>query len=390
MIQQVVNPYRGTPPSTSEYNLTTDYQVDDLGRKLQTLGPSFNVDGQLVRTASWTVYLDVLRQVLSASGFATGSNNGPQYNFTLVNPVSIDMMDFAGHTTDAISAVRASTVGPLSASDSFPQISWVRWTHSHFDNAGNLTATDVYFAIPPDGAGLPGLNYNRTRYGYDAKDRRNMVRSPDGTITRTVFDFRNHPTEITSAPGTLRATDKAPDGSAARQQHGQRDDQYLRQRQPGGRRRPADNGDQPHRRHDGERPPDRLRLRFPRSLDDHNGVHRAHGDCRFRHHGEHAGQSRPVTQMDQYNTTIADASRIRRSQTFYDNLAEFIRRRFTPCRSPAAPPARRARRKSAILVQRQQSSCQEFAGRLASLHEDPVRRGETRLGHVHRLFGRLG
>ena len=38
----------------------------------------------------------------------------------------------------------------------------------------------------------PGANYDETTYGYDLMGRRNMVRSPGGTITRTVFDVRNN------------------------------------------------------------------------------------------------------------------------------------------------------------------------------------------------------
>jgi len=212
LIQEVTNPYSGTPPSDSEYNLITDYQVDELGRTVQTLGPAFNANGQLVRTAGWTVYDDLRREVLSAAGFATGSNNGPQYAFTLVNPVSITKMDYAGRTTDQIRAVRESTDGPLAASDRFPQTSWVRWTRYTYEDPGDLIALRVYHKIPKDCAGFPGENYDETTYGYDVMDRANKVRSPGGTITRTVFDVRNQAVQVYVGTDDVGATDEAPDG----------------------------------------------------------------------------------------------------------------------------------------------------------------------------------
>ena len=38
-------------------------------------------------------------------------------------------MDPIGRVTDQIQAERSSPSGPLSAGDTFPQNTWVRWTH---------------------------------------------------------------------------------------------------------------------------------------------------------------------------------------------------------------------------------------------------------------------
>ena len=51
--------------ATGGLQLTTDYEVDELGRTTQTLGPLHNVDGNNVRTASWTVYKDEDNEVWS-------------------------------------------------------------------------------------------------------------------------------------------------------------------------------------------------------------------------------------------------------------------------------------------------------------------------------------
>ena len=52
VLQSIRNPYSGTPPDNYEYNLTTDFTVDPLGRTVQTLGPAFNALGQQVRTVA--------------------------------------------------------------------------------------------------------------------------------------------------------------------------------------------------------------------------------------------------------------------------------------------------------------------------------------------------
>ena len=88
-------------------------------------------------------------EVWSASGYATGSVPS-EYVYTLQNPVSITKMDHDGRTTDSIQAVRTppgflaaighgcvptselfvESAGPLTSSDSFPQVSFVRWSQN--------------------------------------------------------------------------------------------------------------------------------------------------------------------------------------------------------------------------------------------------------------------
>ena len=57
---------------------------------------------------------------------ATGTS--PNYTYTLINPVSIAISDADGRPLQTIQAVRSYTNGPLLATDSFPQSSYVRWT----------------------------------------------------------------------------------------------------------------------------------------------------------------------------------------------------------------------------------------------------------------------
>jgi RHS repeat-associated protein len=197
-------------------NLVTDYAVDDLGRTIQVLGPvrssDQGVNGQSVRSATWTVYKDVAHETWSAKGCATGTNSGPSYNSSLVNPVAITKTNHDGQTTDQIAAVRADADGPLSPGDSFPQSSWIRWTANSYDDAGQGSSARVYHAIPDSGPGEPGENYGETTFGYDIMGRQNCVRSPGGTITRTVFDPRGLPTQTWIGTNDTGATDSDPDG----------------------------------------------------------------------------------------------------------------------------------------------------------------------------------
>lgn len=200
-------------PSGGGLHVVTDYEYDDQNRATQVLGPSHEADvngtATTVRTASWTVYKDDLREVWTAQGYQAGSS------YTLVNPVSIARSDAQGHLTDSISAVRSSTSGKLSASDSFPQSSWVRWSATSYNIDGQTTATRVYHTTPSSGQGVSGTNYDETVHDYDLMERPNMVKSPGGTITRTVFDVRDLPVSTYVGTNDAGATNSDPTGGGA-------------------------------------------------------------------------------------------------------------------------------------------------------------------------------
>lgn len=189
-------------------NLITDYEADQFGRTTQVLGPAHEVDGVGVRTAQWTVYRDALHEILSAQGFLSGSSTTPQA--TLVNPVSITRNNLANQPVDKIQAVRPPTTGRLSAADDFPQQAWTRWTHQIYDRAGRLVAQRVYSCIPRCGDGLATTNYDETDYGHDSMGRRNRTVTPNGTITRQVFDARDRTVSTWIGTNDDGATDVAP------------------------------------------------------------------------------------------------------------------------------------------------------------------------------------
>jgi hypothetical protein len=107
------------------------------------------------------------------------------------------------------------SAGPLSATDSFPQSTYCRWTTNQYTDCCKLASTRVYYAIPASGEGTEGVNYNETRYGYDFLNRRNRVISPGETITRTVFDARDLPIAVYVGTNDTGATWADPTGGGA-------------------------------------------------------------------------------------------------------------------------------------------------------------------------------
>ena len=93
--------------------------------------------------------------------------------------ITITIFDEIGRVTDQISAIRNTSLlppgtgwgegvlslGALSATDSFPQSSYCRWTTNQFTDCCKLASTRVYYSIPSTGTGTEGVNYNETRFG---------------------------------------------------------------------------------------------------------------------------------------------------------------------------------------------------------------------------------
>ena len=199
-------------------HLVTEFEYDVHGRVIQTLGPkntTINASNQSIstRVASWVVYDDVNHTTRGASGYATLNTSGTVTGFVLNNPVTIVKRDTSGKVLEQIQAKRTSTSGKLLATDSFAQSSYVAWSKNIYNNASQLTTTRQYFLIPASGDGTKNVNYLETILGYDAMGRQNRVVSPDGTITRTVFDYVGNPWRIWVGTNDTGATDSNPKGS---------------------------------------------------------------------------------------------------------------------------------------------------------------------------------
>ena len=191
--------------STPHQNLTSDFEYDDQGRMLQSLGPEHEVDlsgtASDVRRAQWFVYKEAVSgdQTWVASGYRRSSDasNG------LVDPVDITMFDKVGRPTDQIQSSRSTGTGKLSASDTFLRADWTRWSVNFYNTVGLPVTSRAYHTIPaqsPD-EGLGGVasdsgsehtNYEETHFGYDVNTNQQTRQvTPDGTITRTVYDKIN-------------------------------------------------------------------------------------------------------------------------------------------------------------------------------------------------------
>ena len=116
----VIPPAGWVTPPGGGLHLITDYEYDEQGRQTQSLGPAHNVDGQTVRTANWTVYHDDTRETWSGHGYATGM--APDYQYTLLGPVSISRTDEPIDTSDSIQAARLCGGGtPITDGDCPPR-----------------------------------------------------------------------------------------------------------------------------------------------------------------------------------------------------------------------------------------------------------------------------
>jgi RHS repeat-associated protein len=195
-------------------NLVTDYDIDDVGRTIRTLGPPHALGTDVIRTVQWNLYLDDQRERRSANGYIVVA--GPNYDTTtLVNPVSLTKYDYDGHTTDQIQAVASVTNAPPEPTDTYAQSTWTRWTTTQIDDDGRVGSQRVYHTIPSAGSGSSGTNYDETTFGYDVMGQRNRVLAPGGTITRTVFDPLDRTLSTWIGTDDTDATDDDPTGGGA-------------------------------------------------------------------------------------------------------------------------------------------------------------------------------
>ncbi|MBI3860974.1 MAG: hypothetical protein HY290_03680 [Planctomycetia bacterium] len=239
-----------TTPADGGLHLITDFEHDAQGRQIQSLGPWHTIDiggvATSIRRATWTVYQDATFQTWQGQGYATagsssssassGSGSPTTYTFTLINPVAIAITDAQDRATDQIQSVRyaagnsssnslsssgcpttapLTTSGALSALDTFPQCSYVRWATTQYSDCCLAASRRVYKLIPPTGIGTSATNYDETDFGYDVMKRQNRVVSPGGTITRTVFEARGLPIGTWVGTNDTGATATNPAGSGA-------------------------------------------------------------------------------------------------------------------------------------------------------------------------------
>ncbi|MES2790054.1 MAG: RHS repeat-associated core domain-containing protein [Planctomycetota bacterium] len=210
-------PFGWVTPADGGLNLITDFEHDQYGRMIQSLGPTHTIDlngmATTIRRAFWIVYLDTDFQMWSGQGYASGA--GPTYSYALINPISITKVDASGKVLEKISAARTSTFGKLEPTDNFSQSDYVRWTTNQYTDCCFAASQRIYHTIPASGSGSPGTNYDETDYGYDIMKRQNRNVTPGGTITYRVFDTRGNSAATYIGTNDSGATDEDPTGGGA-------------------------------------------------------------------------------------------------------------------------------------------------------------------------------
>ena len=206
--------------ASARKHLVTEYEYDTQDRLVKTLGPKFDAVNELnqailSRPVSWAVYDDANRRTMSADGYTTVNSSGVPSQYYLTNPVSIEKRDAAGRTTESIQASRSSTTGALLATDTFAQSSYTSWTRYFYDSKGELSKTWQYFLIPASGDGVKNTNYLETPVvqAKNSMGEVNRTVAPDGTITRTVYDWRGNAIQTWIGTNDTGATETNPKGS---------------------------------------------------------------------------------------------------------------------------------------------------------------------------------
>jgi RHS repeat-associated protein len=165
--------------SPAGLHLTTTYEVDPLGRTTKTTRPDGVID--------YTVYNDPAREVRQYPGWTGTAPTGPTV---------VSREDRArGYTeTLTMSAAPAVTGGRPTGAEAVSSLQSL--SRSHVNSAGQRVYSDAYFnlsgltystAAVLSGA-VSGTHYYRAESGYTHGGYPNRSVTPQGTISRTVFD----------------------------------------------------------------------------------------------------------------------------------------------------------------------------------------------------------
>ena len=229
-----------TLPSSGK-NAETDESYDPLGREVQSLGPEFtDADGDSVRTATFTAYLDTLQTLPDGEGFAgptvggdatglgtivataSGYQDLTADDFVLVNPISLEVSNLDGQDTDDLQAQAGTdlTVTETSSGAALAALataaaspdSYSRWTHYDYAMAAD-SSTGYAFGDLMDMRvynNIEARTFDLTTYGYSANGDLNRTVDPTGTITRTVEDARGLTLSTWVGTADAGATDSLP------------------------------------------------------------------------------------------------------------------------------------------------------------------------------------
>jgi RHS repeat-associated protein len=179
-----------TTPTGGGLNLVTTYQVDSQGRVTEQTNPNGTVD--------YWVYEDANNEVREYTGWNSSTD-------TATGPTQVTIDDLAlGYTeTLTMTATPAVSGGVPTGTESIADIQSM--SRSYTNDAGQVIEEEDYFNLSgltySSGAmGTSGVNYYATLYAYDSDGNLDRTVSPQGTITRTVYDGQHR--EVSEWIGT--------------------------------------------------------------------------------------------------------------------------------------------------------------------------------------------
>jgi YD repeat-containing protein len=191
--------YTGLPsgwstPTGGGLNLTTTQTVDDIGRATEITTPAGNI--------TYLVYHNSTHEVRIYAGWnaTTHLPTGPTQvvrgdrGHSYVETLTMSATPTYNSTTNAPTGWES--IGGLQT-----------LSRQHFNEAGQADKSDAYFNLAgvtystAFGLGTAGTNFYETDYGYDDRGRPDRTQTPNGTITRMVYDGSS---ALGSAPTTRR------------------------------------------------------------------------------------------------------------------------------------------------------------------------------------------
>ena len=173
--------------------LVTQYEVDPLGRTTKVTEPAPE------QRVTYTVYNDPYHEVRTYPGWdaATLRPTGPirvereSRAQAAGEPVFFETLALSAVPTVDGNGVPTGQESPNDANQGHV----LAVTRSTTNAAGQTVSTDRYFSLTGQDAwvegaayGSEGVNFYRTRFGYDERGRPSRVQLPTGTIQRTVYD----------------------------------------------------------------------------------------------------------------------------------------------------------------------------------------------------------
>jgi YD repeat-containing protein len=194
-------------PAGGGLHLITLFQVDALGRTTQVIDPGGKI--------TYIVYDDINHAVRTYRGWNSATNS-PSL------PTEVYREDRANGYVEALTMTATPTVdgsGRPTGQEAIANLQTL--ARSYTNLAGQVTSSDEYFNLSglsystAPNLGTEGVNYYRTRYGYDQHGQQNMVKTPTGTITRTVYGGWDQPLGVWVGTNDTGATNLDPTGGGA-------------------------------------------------------------------------------------------------------------------------------------------------------------------------------